>query len=114
MNYNNKKFKPLSVSENGEVSDEVIFEYKQEGHILTCAYSGGSIENGHLIGIVDEEGRIDMRYHQVISDGSLQTGICHSSPELLEDGRIRLHEKWRWTSGDLSEGSSTIEEVRRR
>jgi len=39
------------------------------------------------------------------------TGICTSTPEILPDGKIRLHEKWRWTSGDLSEGESVIEEV---
>ena len=31
--------------------------------------------------------------------------------ELLPDGRIRLHEKWQWTSGDLSSGESVIEEI---
>lgn len=46
------------------------------------------------------------------SDGDLRTGICRSTPVLLEDGRMRLLEKWRWTSGDRSEGESVVEEVR--
>jgi hypothetical protein len=51
-----------------------------------------------------------MRYHQVNDKGELMTGICRSTPELLPNGKIRLHEQWEWTSGDLSKGTSIIEE----
>jgi hypothetical protein len=44
--------------------------------------------------------------------GQLMTGICHSRCEVLADGRYRLHESWRWTSGDGSQGQSVVEEVR--
>jgi len=43
MNYNNKKFKVFENSENGETTTETIFEYKQNGNILTSEYSGGQI-----------------------------------------------------------------------
>ena len=33
-----------------------------------------------------------MRYHQVNDRGELMTGVCRSTPEVLPDGRIRLHE----------------------
>ena len=111
MNYNNKKFRPISTSENGEVSEETIFDYKQEGNILTSTYSDSQIKKGHLIGIVDKDGNIDMRYHQINIKGELVTGICHSKPELLQNGKIRLHEAWEWTSGDKSKGTSIIEEI---
>ncbi len=111
MNYHDKKFRPVSNTENGETSEETIFHYQQEGNILTCSYSGGQIVVGQLIGLVDREGNIDMRYHQVNRKGELMTGICHSKPELLSDGRIRLHETWQWTSGDLSKGNSVLEEI---
>jgi len=39
------------------------------------------------------------------------TGVCRSTPELLPDGRIRLHEKWQWTCGDRASGESIIEEI---
>ncbi|WP_338840126.1 n-acetylglutamate synthase [Flavobacterium ginsenosidimutans] len=110
INYNNKIFKPVSNSENGETSNETAFLYKQEGNILSAEYSGGKIIKGHLIGLVDNEGNIDMRYHQVNEKGELMTGICHSKPEILENGKIRLHETWQWTSGDQSKGNSVIEE----
>ena len=74
MNYHDKKFRPASNTPNGETSGETIFHYKQEGNILTCAYSGGQIKSGQLIGLVDPEGNIDMRYHQVNTKGELMTG----------------------------------------
>lgn len=110
INYNNKIFKPVSNSENGETSSETSFHYKQEGNILTSEYSGGKIIKGHLIGLVDDSGNIEMRYHQVNEKGELMTGICTSKPEILTNGKIRLHETWQWTSGDQSKGNSIIEE----
>ena len=39
------------------------------------------------------------------------TGYCESTPERRSNGRIRLFEKWHFTSGESSEGMSIIEEV---
>ena len=111
MNYHNKKFKPVNNTDNAETSEDTVFLYQQNGRILTSEYSGGQIVKGHLIGLVDEEGNIDMRYHQVNSNGELMTGVCRSRPEVLEKGRIRLHEEWQWTSGDKSRGESILEEI---
>ncbi len=110
MNYNDKKFRPISNTENGETSNETLFHYKQDGNILTSDYSGGKIKQGHLIGLVDEKGTIDIRYHQVNYKDELMTGICVSKPKILENGKIRLHESWERTSGDHSKGTSIIEE----
>ncbi len=111
INYHNRIFRPVSTSENGEVSSETRFRYEQHGQIVTSAYTGGKIVYGHLIGVVDASGAIDMRYHQVNDKGELMTGRCRSSPELLPNGKIRLHESWEWTSGDQSKGQSVIEEL---
>lgn len=35
MNYNGKKFRPIQNIENGETSEDTIFEYTQNGNILT-------------------------------------------------------------------------------
>lgn len=110
VDYNNKIFRPIVNSENGETSNATVFIYKQTGNILTSEYSGGKIKKGHLIGLVDENGNIDMHYHQVNNKGEIMTGICKSSPEILENGKIRLHESWEWTSGDKSKGQSILEE----
>ena len=110
IDYNGKIFKPIENTENGETSNETVFLYKQVGNILTSEYSGGKIKKGHLSGIVDENGNIDMRYHQVNEKNEIMTGICKSKPEILENAKIRLHESWEWTSGDNSKGESIIEE----
>lgn len=111
MNYNNKIFRPVSQSQNSETTEETIFHYRQKGNILTCEYAGGQIIAGHLIGLVNEEGNINMCYHQINSKQELMTGVCNSKPELLTSGKIRLHEEWLWTSGDHSKGNSILEEI---
>ncbi|MGM0582146.1 MAG: n-acetylglutamate synthase [Bacteroidota bacterium] len=111
MNYNNKTFRPVQNSENGETTEETVFKYIQEGKILTSEYCGGQIQKGHLIGLVDESGNIEMHYHQINTKGKLMTGICFSKPEIMSNGKIRLHETWEWTSGDKSKGKSVLEEV---
>ncbi|WP_343330761.1 n-acetylglutamate synthase [Polaribacter staleyi] len=111
MNYNCKKFRVVQNTDNGETSGETIFKYQQKGTILTCEYKGGQIVKGHLIGLVDAQGNIEMRYHQVNLKGELMTGICNSTPKILSNGKIRLYENWQWTSGDMSIGKSVLEEV---
>ncbi|MFN7927544.1 MAG: n-acetylglutamate synthase, partial [Blastocatellia bacterium] len=44
-------------------------------------------------------------------DGELMTGICISTPEVLTDGRLRLHESWQWTCGERASGESIVEEI---
>jgi hypothetical protein len=111
INYDNKTFKSLSNSSNGDANDQTIFEYQQEGDIVSATYSGGNIMFGHLLAIANDKGHLNMRYHHLNMNGELMTGVCYSIPEIMPDGKIRMHEKWRWTSGDESEGESVIEEV---
>ncbi len=111
INYNNKRFRSIENSPNGEVSGKTIFHYRQEGDIVWANYKGGSIRFGNLIAKVNRKGELDMRYQHLSEDGAFKTGICHSKPEILEDGRIRFHESWQWTSGDQSKGNSIVEEI---
>lgn len=110
IDYNNKIFKLKSKTKNSEVSDQTIFRYFQNGNIVTAYYSGGNIISGHLIAMSDANGILNMRYHHVNTDYDIMTGRCISTPEILENGKIRLNEKWKWTSGDKSKGESIIEE----
>jgi hypothetical protein len=110
--YDNKIFAPASNSPNGEVDDTTRFHYRQIDSHVWADYSGGSIARGHLIAVCAPDGTLDMRYHHVNNAGELMTGQCKSSPVKLDDGRLRLLEKWQWTSGDLSQGESVLEEVK--
>ena len=111
ISYDGRIFKPISNSSTGEVGDETLFHYHQNGDNVWAEYSGGQIRFGTLIAKVLDDGSLDMRYQHVNTNGELMTGICVSTPEPLPDGRLRLHEKWQWTSGDLSSGESVIEEI---
>lgn len=112
INYNNKKFSSVSNSGSGEVSGETTFYYSQVENVLWATYSGGAIKFGTLTGLVHEDGALDFRYSHVNTDDDIMTGRCLSTPEILPDGRIRLHEKWQWTSGDMSAGESIVEEMK--
>ncbi|KAJ2962725.1 hypothetical protein NQ176_g10918 [Zarea fungicola] len=107
-----RTFRAVSNASNGEVGDETRFHYHQHGSIVWAEYAGGSIVRGSLIATVQDDNSLDMRYHHVNTSGALMTGKCSSTPEILSDGRLRMHEVWQWTSGDESSGKSIIEEIR--
>ncbi|MEK5064678.1 n-acetylglutamate synthase [Cytobacillus sp. FSL R5-0596] len=112
MNYNGRTFVSVQNTDNGEVSSKTLFHYKQEGNIISAAYGGGEIIQGTLIGIVNEDGCLEFRYNHVNNKNQLRGGKCLSTPEILADGRIRLHEKWQWQDAEGTEGHSIIEEVK--
>ncbi|MFC7785421.1 MULTISPECIES: n-acetylglutamate synthase [unclassified Rossellomorea] len=111
INYDGRTFVSIENTTNGEVSSKTVFEYKQDGDILSATYSGGDIMKGTLIGIVKEDGGLTFRYNHVNVHNDIRGGQCTSVPEILPDGRIRLHESWRWMDRDQSEGESIVEEV---
>ncbi|KAH7017986.1 uncharacterized protein B0I36DRAFT_335125 [Microdochium trichocladiopsis] len=117
VSYDGRTFRSASNTENGEVSSATVFHYHQDGKIVWAEYGGGSIARGFLIATVqtdkDNKHTLDARYEHVNVAGELMTGRCRSTPEILEDGRIRLHEDWQWTSGDGSSGQSIVEEEKK-
>jgi len=66
---------------------------------------------GCLVGTADRRGVLNFTYIHINREREIRTGICTSRPEMLPDGRIRLHEKWQWTDGDRSRGESVLIEV---
>lgn len=111
--YNNKCFRSVTNTANGEVSSETIFHYHQQDSLVWAEYAGGTIVKGFLIATVQGDNSLDMRYEHVNLQGDLMTGRCRSTPEYLADGRLRLHERWQWTSGDYSAGESIVDEIDR-
>jgi len=111
INYDNRTFKSVSNSETGEVSSETLFHYHQKESLVWAEYAGGEIVFGSLIAKVLADGSLDMRYQHLNTKNELMTGRCVSKPEISESGKIRLFERWEWTSGDFSRGESVIEEI---
>lgn len=95
----------------GDVGPDTRFSYHQNGDVVWATYGGGRVQFGTMIATVCSDGTLDARYQQVSSDGLIKTGRCRSTPEFLPDGRVRLHEDWTWTEGDLGTGSSIVEEL---
>lgn len=111
INYDGRKFIPKINSVNGEVCEHTVFTYRQNGELLWAEYSGGDILKGYLIGTVLDNGELDFTYHHMNKEMQVKTGKCHSVPNVLENGKIELSEKWEWTSGDFSKGESLLIEV---
>ncbi len=110
INYNNKKFRLISNSQQGELSPDFVFHYFQEGNILRCNYSGGKIIAGQLLGVIRSDGSIKISYHQLNVDNQLRSGNCYSTPTVMTNGKIKLEEKWKW-SDEKEWGYSTLEEL---
>src|SRR3712207_2943335 len=98
--YDGRRFRSVENSEAGEVGPETVFRYGQDGDVVHATYEGGGVRSGVLIATADGEGNLDARYAHVNASGGLMTGECRTTPEVLPDGRLRLHEEWRWSSGD--------------
>ncbi len=111
FNLNSRKFKTVENTGNGEASESTVFHYYQDKNIIWGDYSGGPVARGHLIGLIDKKNNLDFRYHHINNKNEIMTGKCRSIPEITEDGKIRYHEKWQWTCGDRSSGTSVIEEI---
>lgn len=109
--YEGRLFSPVQTKGQSETTSDTIFRYRQNGMRLSATYSGGAIEFGHLLGKVNEDNSLDFHYHHLNANGEIMTGLCHSKPEILANGKIRLHETWQWTCGDKSHGTSILEEL---
>ncbi len=111
IDYDGRRFRLVENSGTGEVGPGTVFGYRQDGDVVSATYEGGGVRFGALVATADDGGNLDVRYGHVNASGGLMTGECRSTPEVLTDGRLRLHEEWRWTSGDRSSGRSVVEEI---
>jgi len=111
IDYDDRVFASISNSATGDVGSATTFLYHHTGNVVWATYQGGEVAHGNLVARVQPDGSLDMRYHHVTADGAIKTGRCLSRPEILVDGRIRLHERWQWTEGGTESGESVIEEV---
>lgn len=113
LSLHDRRFVAVDNSAGGEVGGDTRFHYRQQGTTVWATYSGGAIVWGTMVGLACEDGTLDLRYQHVSVDGSIRTGRCRTTPALLPDGRLRLHESWTWTEGSRGSGTSIVEEVQR-
>lgn len=110
INYHKKRFRAVSNSEAGEVDDNTLFHYSQDGDLIWAVYQGSKIKLGTITGLVNEDNSLEFSYQHVNEAGNIRSGKCTSRPEVLEDGRVILHERWKWDDAEIA-GESILEEV---
>ena len=111
VNFNDRQFKSLNNSGNGEVSNDTTFHYRQNENIISASYQGGRILQGQLIGKVFPDNHLEFVYQHINLEKEIMTGKCTSYPEFNDSGKIILREFWQWTCKDKTEGQSTLIEI---
>jgi ADP-ribose pyrophosphatase YjhB (NUDIX family) len=105
-----RTFADVTDAHAGDVGTDTRFEYHEAADgTVSARYVGGTVRLGFLVGTRSGD-RLDFRYSHVTTDGTTASGHCQSSIEVLDDGRLRLHETWEWESRQGS-GTSTVEEI---
>jgi len=108
-NLQDKKFKAIANTDNGEVNEETIFHYRQKGDIVWATYEGGAVKFGTLSGSIKND-TLEFTYQHQNHQQAFMTGQCITKIKSI-DGKITLHESWQWTSGDKSKGTSVLSEL---
>ncbi|MGF1425975.1 hypothetical protein [Kitasatospora sp. LaBMicrA B282] len=108
IDYHGRRFRSAEIPP-GQGAEAV---YRQQGDLLWAEFSGGEIRHGSLSGLCGPDGVLEFGYTMVRTDGAVISGRSVSRPELLADGRIRLHERWERYGAHAERGTSALEEVR--
>jgi hypothetical protein len=72
-------------------------------------FAGGPVRT--LAGRCTADGTLLFAYCMVLDDGAVVSGRCRSTPQLLDDGRIRLSEEWERYAPDAETGFSYLDEL---
>jgi hypothetical protein len=107
INYDGRRFRPV-----GHGPGAPTATYRQSGDLLWAEFGGGHARRGSLTGLCAPDGTLRFAYTMVLDGGEVISGHCESTPEVLADGRIVLHEKWERYGEHAASGESQIEEVR--
>lgn len=109
-NFNNKTFALVDNSSEGKVNHDTVFNYKQEGNIVTADYYGGSIVYGKIIAILKGD-ELEMLYECVTTNSELKAGKALAKISLSEQHKLKLLLDWQWLNGGLEKGTSEYIEL---
>jgi hypothetical protein len=107
INYDGRLFRPAD--EDG--AEAPVARYHQDGDVVWAEFGGGRVRRGSIAGTCAPDGALRFGYCMVLADGELILGSCDSVPDLLDDGRIRLTERWQRYRPHAATGVSCLEEV---
>ena len=105
LNFNNKRFSLIENSENGKVNSETIFEYKQDGDLVTADYFGGTVRYGKIIAEL-KDNKLKMLYLCLTTDNELKAGRADAEISLTENNKIKLKLNWEWLGDKKDNGIS--------
>lgn len=108
INYDGKKFRKVTVQPD---ADCPVAVYHQDGDLVWAEFTGGDVRRGSLAGTCAPDGTLDFAYSMVLVGGEVISGRSVNTPQLLEDGRVRLHEQWERYGRHAEVGVSYIEEI---
>jgi hypothetical protein len=92
--------------------DAPVAEYHQRDDLVWAEFAGGDVRRGSLTGTCAPDGTITFAYTMVLAANEVISGRSVNTPQILDDGRIRLHERWERYGPHAETGVSHIEEVR--
>ena len=111
VNYDGRVFRSSAAETADATGSGPVGHYHQKDDLVWAEFAGGKVVHGSLVGRCADDGVLDLVYCQRLHDGSLVTGRCRSTPEVLPDGRIRLREDWERLGPHAATGVSYIVEV---
>jgi hypothetical protein len=110
FNFDNKRFALNQNSDSGQVNPETVFEYKQNGNLVTADYYGGTIKYGKIIAVLKDD-ELNMLYQCLTTDNQLKAGKAIAKISLSENGKIKLNLNWEWLTNRNEKGNSEYVEI---
>jgi hypothetical protein len=109
ISYDGKRFRKVVDEHTAEAP---VARYRQDGGLVWAEFAGGDVRRGSLVGTCSSDGTITFAYSMVLVGGEVISGRSVNTPQVLDDGRIRLHEQWERYGRHADSGVSHLEEVR--
>lgn len=109
FDFNNKIFYAVQNSENGTVNSDTIFEYKQDGNLVTADYHGGTIRYGKIIAELRDD-KLHMLYQCLTTEGELKAGKAIADVSLVKR-KLNLKLNWEWLDTEEKKGTSEYIEI---
>lgn len=110
IDYDGRRFRAAG---HGPGAEAPVASYRQRGDLVWADFAGGGVRRGSLTGLRRPDDTIEFTYTMVLADGAVLAGRCRSIPEVLADGRVRLHEQWERYGPHAATGTSELEEIGR-
>lgn len=102
------RMRAVVTADQGSIDTRTLFEFSQDGHMVSARYAGGSIRLGYLIG-TRRENTLTFRYAQVHESAQTEAGHSIGEIRVTSKARIRVLERFTWDSRSGS-GTNVLEE----